>query len=99
MEQGKVTVRAYVHKTSDAPPRRFLRIDVEDTGSGIREEDRDRIFEAFQQIDRSYSRKSSGMGLGLTLTKRLVDLHHGHLMLTSEVGRGSTFSISLPLED
>ncbi len=99
MEEGKVTVRAYVHKTGDVPPRRFLRIDVEDTGSGIREEDRDRIFEAFQQIDRSYSRKSSGMGLGLTLTKRLVDLHHGHLMLTSEVGRGSTFSISLPLED
>jgi signal transduction histidine kinase len=99
MEHGKVTVRAYVHKTNDVPPRRFLRIDVEDTGSGIREEDRDRIFDAFQQIDRSYSRKSSGMGLGLTLTKRLVDLHHGHLMLTSEVGRGSTFSISLPLED
>jgi signal transduction histidine kinase len=99
MEEGKVTVRAYVHRTGDTPQRRFLRIDVEDTGSGIREEDRDRIFEAFQQIDRSYSRKSSGMGLGLTLTKRLVDLHHGHLMLSSEVGRGSTFSISLPLED
>lgn len=98
MEKGKVTVRAYVHKTSDVPPRRFLRIEVQDTGAGIREEDRDRIFEAFQQIDRSYSRKSSGMGLGLTLTKKLVDLHDGKLMLTSEVGMGSTFSISLPME-
>jgi signal transduction histidine kinase len=98
MEQGKVTVRAYVRRTSHNPPRRFLRIEVEDTGAGIREEDRDRIFEAFQQIDRSYSRKTSGMGLGLTLTKKLVDLHDGKLMLTSEVGKGSTFSISLPLE-
>jgi signal transduction histidine kinase len=99
MEQGKVTVRAYVHKTPGRHPGRLLRIDVEDTGSGIREEDRDRIFEAFQQIDRSYSRRSSGMGLGLTLTKKLVDLHSGTLMLTSEVGKGSTFSINLPLEE
>ena len=72
---------------------------MEDTGQGIREEDRDRIFEAFAQIDRSYSRRTSGMGLGLTLTKNLVDLHDGLLMLNSELGKGSTFSISLPLED
>jgi signal transduction histidine kinase len=99
MERGKVTVRAYVHRTPGTPRQRFLRIDVADTGAGIREEDRDRIFEAFQQIDRSYSRKTSGMGLGLTLTKRLVDLHDGKLMLSSEVGKGSTFSISLPIEE
>jgi signal transduction histidine kinase len=99
MEEGQVTVRAYVHKTGDDTPLRFLRIDVQDTGKGIREEDRDRIFEAFQQIDRSYSRKKSGMGLGLTLTRNLVDLHDGKLMLTSELGKGSTFSISLPIEE
>lgn len=99
MEEGTVHVDAYVHKTRDTPPRKFLRIDVKDTGAGIREEDRDRIFEAFQQIDRSYSRRTSGMGLGLTLTKNLVDLHGGKLLLSSELGKGSTFSISLPLED
>lgn len=99
MERGKVTVRAYVHKTGGTPPRRTLRIDVTDTGAGIREEDKDRIFEAFQQLDRSYSRRSSGMGLGLTLTKKLVDLHDGKLWLTSKIGKGSTFSISLPIED
>jgi len=99
MEEGEVHVRAHVHKTDESPPRRFLRIDVTDTGAGIREEDRDRIFEAFQQLDRSYSRRSSGMGLGLTLTKKLVDLHDGKLTLTSRLGEGSTFSISLPMEE
>ncbi len=99
MEEGKVTLRAYIHKTGDDPQRKFLRIDVQDTGEGIREEYRERIFEAFQQIDLSYSRRASGMGLGLTLTKNLVDLHEGKLTLSSELGKGSTFSISLPLED
>ena len=72
-----------------------LHVSVADTGTGIPPEDRERIFESFQQGGRGASREE-GTGLGLTLSRRLVELLGGRLWLESEVGVGSTFTFSLP---
>jgi signal transduction histidine kinase/ActR/RegA family two-component response regulator len=74
-----------------------LRLTVSDTGIGIPEEDRARIFEAFTQVDGSHSRRYQGTGLGLTLVKKYVDMHSGHLEVESVVGAGTRFTITLPL--
>ncbi|HEU4402151.1 MAG TPA: ATP-binding protein [Candidatus Polarisedimenticolia bacterium] len=73
-----------------------LKLTVADTGIGIKEEDRERIFEAFTQVDGSYSRKYQGTGLGLTLVKKFIEMHGGSVHLTSRVGEGSTFTVFLP---
>ena len=73
-------------------------ISVTDTGIGVPEADRERIFESFQQGGRGSSREE-GTGLGLTLSRRIVELLGGRMWLDSEVGRGSTFGFSLPAGD
>jgi GAF domain-containing protein len=70
---------------------------VTDTGIGIAEEDRERIFEEFQQARRQSERSREGTGLGLALAKRFVELHGGRLTVESEVGKGSTFTFTLPI--
>ncbi len=72
-----------------------LVVTVTDTGIGIAPDDQARIFDSFQQGTRSLS-ATEGTGLGLTLTRRIVELHGGRVWLTSEVGVGSTFGFSLP---
>jgi signal transduction histidine kinase len=69
---------------------------VRDTGIGIPPEDQERIFDAFEQVDTSYTRQKQGTGLGLALTRRLVSLHGGDIRVDSVVGEGSTFSVRLP---
>ncbi|MCI0429012.1 MAG: CHASE domain-containing protein [Rhodospirillales bacterium] len=71
---------------------------VADTGIGIPAKDLDRIYEPFVQVDTSLARRFEGTGLGLTLTKRLVDLHRGKLILHSTVGTGTTVTVCLPEE-
>jgi len=71
---------------------------VTDTGIGIAAEDHGKVFEEFKQVGTDYARKAEGTGLGLTLTKRLVELHGGRIKLESELGKGSIFTFNLPIE-
>jgi signal transduction histidine kinase len=73
-----------------------IHISVQDSGIGIAENEQARIFEAFQQGRRAASASAEGTGLGLTLSKKIVELHGGRLWVTSRVGHGSTFSFSIP---
>jgi PAS domain S-box-containing protein len=73
-----------------------LLISVADTGIGIKPEDQERIFRAFEQVDSSYARKFQGTGLGLALVKKLVALHGGRVWVESEYGKGSTFWFTIP---
>ncbi|MBN1179288.1 MAG: HAMP domain-containing protein [Anaerolineae bacterium] len=73
-------------------------VSVRDTGIGIRPEDMGRIFKQFEQGTRVDGRRSEGAGLGLALSKEFVELHGGQMWVESEVGHGSTFTISLPLQ-
>ena len=74
-----------------------IQISVSDTGDGIAPEHHDRIFGRFQQVDRGYGTGEKGTGLGLAISRELVELHGGTLTVQSEVGKGSTFSFSLPV--
>ncbi len=78
---------------------RALRIMVADTGIGIKPEDQARIFDAFEQVDSSYAREHGGTGLGLALTRKLVELHGGTISVESDgvKGRGSLLTVLLPI--
>jgi len=78
-----------------AGPGGTVAFTVWDTGLGIAEEDRARIFEPFVQLDSGLARRHEGSGLGLALVRRLVELHQGRLELESEVGKGSRFTVVL----
>jgi signal transduction histidine kinase len=88
-EGGKVVVSAVRANGS-------VEISVKDTGIGIAAEDQEAIFEEFRQVGDDYARKREGTGLGLTLARRFVELHGGRIWVKSEMGRGSTFTFSLP---
>ncbi|HHT9123870.1 MAG TPA: ATP-binding protein, partial [Candidatus Wunengus sp. YC63] len=90
-ENGRVTIDASLMNQR-------VQIAVSDTGIGIKSEDMDKIFEAFRQLDASYARRYEGTGLGLTLTKRLIELHGGKIWVISEFGKGSTFTFTLPIK-
>jgi signal transduction histidine kinase len=89
-EAGSVTIRA---KVADG---NFL-VAVSDTGVGIAAEDQARVFEEFQQVDTSSTRKKGGTGLGLAIARRIVELHGGRIWVESTPGQGSTFAFTLPL--
>jgi signal transduction histidine kinase len=78
-------------------PAAFARVSVSDTGIGIREEDVPKLFEKFRQLDASHTRRYEGTGLGLALTKQLVELHGGGITVASTFGVGTTFTFTLPL--
>ena len=89
-DRGRVVVR--VRSEDEA----MFRIEVEDEGIGIPPEDLEQLFIPFQQLDASASKRHQGTGLGLALTKRIVEAHGGRVEVTSTVGKGSTFSAILP---
>lgn len=72
---------------------------VADTGQGISEKDLSRIFERFYQADKSRSKESGGLGLGLAITREIVHAHHGKIEVASQVGKGTTFTITLPVSE
>jgi signal transduction histidine kinase len=90
-EGGTVTLEAMGDGTN-------VHIAVRDTGVGISAEDQALIFDEFKQVGTDYARKVEGTGLGLTLTRRFVELHGGTITVESEPGKGSVFRVSLPLQ-
>jgi signal transduction histidine kinase len=74
-----------------------VEISVTDTGVGIAPEDQPKVFEEFRQVGSDYEHKREGTGLGLTLAKKFIELHGGKIWLTSEAGKGSSFTFSLPI--
>jgi signal transduction histidine kinase len=84
--------------TQLAGKKNWVWVTVKDTGIGIQEEDLERIFEPFEQVEGSASRQFQGTGLGLSLTRRMVELHGGRIWAESEgLGKGSTFSFLIPV--
>ncbi|MCB1193478.1 MAG: response regulator [Leptospiraceae bacterium] len=91
-EQGKVEITGHLNGE-------FMHISVSDTGIGIPEDKFESIFQSFEQVDSSSDRMYGGTGLGLTVTKKLVELHGGTISLESELGKGSIFTFTLPISE
>jgi PAS domain S-box-containing protein len=94
-DAGSISVSASVEESDDG--QALLRFSVMDTGVGFAPEVAERIFERFEQADISTSRRYGGLGLGLSIVKRLVDLMNGTVKATSREGEGSTFEVVMPL--
>ena len=90
-EGGRVEVKAVMADGS-------VEISVNDTGVGIAPEDQETVFEEFRQVGSPYTQKREGTGLGLTLTKKFVEIHGGKIWVESEVGKGSRFTFTLPIQ-
>ena len=97
--RGEVIVSARLRASGDGMAQ--LQLDVRDTGIGIAADMQEAVFDAFQQEDGSTTRRFGGTGLGLSITRRLVTMMKGEISLSSELGKGSTFSVelSLPVSD
>ena len=91
-KDGSITVTAW-HEDNQ------VKISVADTGEGIPLDELPRVFERFYRVDRSRTRATGGSGLGLTIAKRLVEAHGGKIEVTSEPGRGSTFTFAIPISE
>jgi signal transduction histidine kinase len=90
-ERGEIRISACRQNGS-------LKLAVSDTGTGIEKKDLDQIFEKFHQGDRSSGKKYRDTGLGLAIVKQFVNLLGGEVAVESEVGRGSVFTVTLPLD-
>lgn len=86
---GTVTIRAFGDKTG-------AQVIVEDTGIGIEKEHLPQLFDRFYMVDKSRTRTKKSTGLGLSIVKKIIELHRGAIMVDSVPGRGSTFTVSLP---
>ncbi|MEW6418297.1 MAG: ATP-binding protein [Nitrospirota bacterium] len=84
--------------TSQPHDRNFIEISIEDTGIGIKSEDMDKLFKEFSQLESPYTKNHEGTGLGLALTKRLIELHGGKIWVESEFGKGSKFTFVIPMK-
>jgi len=97
VDGGKVTVDWDIVEEPDGMKmKRFVVFRIADTGIGIKEEDKGRLFQEFEQIDSSITREYGGTGLGLVITKRLVELHRGSIWVESVYDKGSVFYVKLP---
>jgi signal transduction histidine kinase len=88
---GSVMLKANYHNQD-------LKVSVSDTGIGIAKKDQAAVFEEFRQVNSSATKNQEGTGLGLSIVKRLIEMHGGHILLESELGKGSTFTFNIPSE-
>ena len=106
-EQGKIQIGVQYFRKADVLAEEFklqshqvnqgvFRISIQDSGIGIKKEHLSTIFDIFQQVDSTFTRKYQGTGLGLALSKELVELHGGVIAVASEFGKGSEFKFILP---
>jgi signal transduction histidine kinase len=86
---GRVALRA-------RPVENGLEVSVSDTGIGIAPEDQEKVFEEFRQVGGDYKTKQEGTGLGLALARKFVELHGGVISVQSELGKGATFTFTVP---
>jgi signal transduction histidine kinase len=79
------------------PVAQFAQVVVKDTGIGISKEDQGRVFDRFFRVDKARSREEGGSGLGLSICKWIVEAHHGEIHVESELDKGSSFIVRLPI--
>ncbi len=96
-DSGAVTVSASLSDMASGLPPAFVTVTVSDTGIGIPEDKFEDIFKSFEQVDASVSREYGGTGVGLSITRQLVELHGGRIWVESVMGEGSRFHFTLPL--
>jgi signal transduction histidine kinase len=89
-DTGEVAIKAEANNGS-------FHVSVRDTGPGISSADQAKLFQEFQQADNAITRKKGGTGLGLAISKRIIEMHGGRIWVESQVGRGSTFTFTLPV--
>ena len=92
----KYTPRGSIRVTLEKDRERLL-VKVKDTGIGISEEEQERVFKRFYRVDKSRSKETGGVGLGLNIAKWIVEAHHGSIRVESGLNQGATFIVSLPL--
>ncbi|MBR2654737.1 MAG: two-component sensor histidine kinase, partial [Lachnospiraceae bacterium] len=88
---GSVTIGVF-------PSKHETKLSVKDTGIGIPAENRERVFERFFRVDKSRSKEVGGTGLGLSIVKHAVMIHNGSISVSSEIGKGTEFVVTLPNE-
>jgi signal transduction histidine kinase len=98
MSQGTIRLVARIASGPPGPASPHLRIDVSDRGQGIRQADQAALFQAFREMQEPSGRRIGGLGLGLSVARELVRAHGGDIWFESEAGRGTTFSVAIPLE-
>jgi signal transduction histidine kinase/DNA-binding response OmpR family regulator len=95
-DEGTITVKAVIE--TNLLGMQEIMVSVTDTGPGIALEDQQKLFQPFSQVDASPTRKIGGSGLGLSISRLLVELHGGRIGLISDIGKGSTFYFTLPIQ-
>jgi signal transduction histidine kinase len=98
MERGTIRLVARIANGPPGPAARHLRVDVVDRGQGIREADQEALFQAFREIQEPSGRRIGGLGLGLSVARELVKAHGGDVWFESASGRGTTFSVAIPVD-
>jgi signal transduction histidine kinase/DNA-binding response OmpR family regulator len=97
-DSGQILVEAGLVKSPEGKTE--VQVTVSDTGTGIDEKDRVKLFQPFSQVDASPTRKAGGTGLGLSISRSIIEMHHGRIgLLESEPGKGSKFFFTLPVEE